>query len=222
MCILKDWGKVVTISGPRSGELPVLVKFALEETNFVNWSDPFLFLSQTPAMSDFIINLHINKYFNIIKIEPSNLFCMKPEDALKLEISSSLPGNYKVRNLDQIGVDFLTKIWKYTTTGTADYMKRSISKYISSGIYDSTNNNVVCAAFMPNFGMVCTLQTHPDHRRKGYATQVVKHIYKQAATRGLYPCLDTQIVDKVATAFHSSIPGNNIVCKLDYICHKIF
>lgn len=210
------------MSEPSDTEFSSEVQLALEYSYFVTWTEPFVFLSQNTKLTDFVIKCHIHKYFNIIKVYPNTLFAMNPEKAATLNLDLPSNSEFELKSLDShIGMEFLTSNWKYTAPGTKEYMTRNIKEYVSGGIFLKGEDIPVCGALLPNFGLLGSLSTLPEHRRKGFGSLVTKFIYKQAAERGYYPCLNCEINAKEATAFQKSLEGHKAVGRIDYICHKV-
>lgn len=186
----------------------------------LDWNERFVFLNVDLNVSDFLIKLNTRKFGNVIKIFPCYLFYMDPKDAAKIEVPSPTDPTVRVAPLDPIkAAEFLTKNWDYTGTGTKEFILNSVPNHVSAGVY-LPNGELACAAFMAAYGNVCTLVTHKDHRRKGYASLVIRYIFRELGKRGFHPSLETGITNHAGIAFHTSI-NPRIIGKVDYVCHKI-
>lgn len=178
-----------------------------------------MFLNIDPAISDFIINMNLRKFGNVLKIFPCYLFYINPEKAANLEVN--VDPNVTVAPMDIAkGTEFLTKNWDYTYPETSDYIMNSASKHVSAAVY-LPNGEIACAAFMAPYGNICTLVTHKDHRRKGYASLVMRYIIRESGKQGFHPSWETGITNYAGVGFHTSIdPAIEIIAKVDYVCHN--
>lgn len=114
----------------------------------------------------------------------------------------------------------MTKRWGYTKEGTDAFVRKCIERlpFGTGGVF-LPNGELASAAITPGIGVLSCLLTDENHRRKGYASLVIKYIFKEVAKHGLQPCLDAEITEHGAVAFHKSI-NPNIISKVDYVSHK--
>ncbi|CAL8102503.1 unnamed protein product [Orchesella dallaii] len=223
----EDWGSTISISAPvfPIPNIPSRVQEALQATDPVDWTKRFCVLNVDLAISDFIAKTSLRKFGNVIKIFPCDLYYMELEEALKINIDISSTPEVSLGPLSPLeGTQFLTRNWQYTKEGTDTFIRKSIENHISAGVYvrdekNKSKRELACVAISPGYGVISSLVTHPNHRRKGYASLVMKYICKQLAANGFYPSWDVEISDPTAVAFHKSL-NKQVAGKVDYISHK--
>lgn len=228
--LLKDWNCCVYISPPTSSfqkTLPTSVAFALEHSDYIDWSKPFVFVCVDLHISEFLMKHNIYKLGNITKIYPCNIFYMSPEDALKLDTSAPST-KVTLAPLDKTtGVEFLHNQWSHSMPGTKQFIQKTVENHISGCVYlpcdpsEDSVSNPVSAGVVPASGLLSCLVTDPSHRRKGYASLVTKFIFKQMASQGYHPCLDADISNQAANKLYHSIPGSRNIAQVHFVCHKV-
>lgn len=114
------------------------------------------------------------------------------------------------------GTPFIADNWKYGIKGkTTTFVRKSIESFVSGGLY-LENGELVAGAITPPLGLISMLHTDPNHRRKGYASKVMRFILRELAREGLEPCLTSEIDNKAAVKFHTSL-GLKPVGKVNFI-----
>ncbi|ODM91826.1 Glycine N-acyltransferase-like protein 3 [Orchesella cincta] len=224
----EDWGPTLSFSAPPlppTKEIPTRIQEALETTTILDWTKPFICVAVDLPISDFIVKLNTRKYGNNIKIFPSYLLYMDPKEALKLDVPTNLGGDppAELRSLSPLeGTQFLTKNWQYSKAGTDIFIRKCIENHVSAGVFVKNGDNTgefVCGVINPGFGLASSLVTHPDYRRKGYASLAMKYLIKNLAKNGFHPCWDVEMSETAAVAFHKSL-NPQIIAKVDYVSHN--
>ncbi|CAL8134638.1 unnamed protein product [Orchesella dallaii] len=218
----EDWDLMIFISAPE-GVISEDVRQALLSSDLINWDNPFIFAALQTHVTDLILSININEFGNIIKIYPCYLFHMEKKDALQLDITT--PTKVTVKSLEPVtGTPFITENWKYHNTKTYSFVRKSIERLPSGGVYmkgiNDKEDELVCGAITPGFGLVSMLHTDPEHRRQGYASTCMKYIFQQLALEGFVPCLASEICNTTAVNFHRSMGLQN-VARANFIGHKI-
>lgn len=77
----------------------------------------------------------------------------------------------------------------------------------------------MCGAIQPGFGMVSMLNTDPEHRRRGYATLAMRHLFKEVAKEGLLPCLDGECANENANKVYREKLGMKEIGKVGFILY---
>jgi len=119
------------------------------------------------------------------------------------------------------GIQFLVKRWKYSKTGTEEYVRRMLAKNPSSGLYskrDNEKNKVLSGILTNTNGLVGMLSTDPDERQKGYAVAVMRDLLKRMAIDGFYPCSALEEKNIASARFHEKV-GMKFSHKCDYLLH---
>lgn len=213
----------MTISAPSCvtngyTEISQSVKRAFECSSFIDWKQSFVLMNLPHAVSDFFIPLTLTKGRNLVKVLPCYSFNLDKEDALKSSIQSLPEGTVEPLQPEK-AIKFFGQNWSDFEGGSEGFLRKSLPYCVSSAVH-LENGEIACAGFVAPYGNICTVVTHPNHRRNGYGTVVMQHLFREMARRGLHPVWETSITDFCDWGFHMRLEPQFIRI-VDNVCYNV-
>ncbi len=92
--------------------------------------------------------------------------------------------------------------------------KSFIEKNGSAGLY--VDGLLVCGTILRNFGVLGSLYTVPEHKRKGYAVLTMQFAFKELAKNDIIPATTVVVRNKISQKLHEKL-GCKYGGMVDYI-----
>lgn len=150
--------------------------------NSIDFSDIHHFMSYPKNLEKFILDFISERQLGKIKfIDDLFVMRLKQEEALKLEIN--IPEGFELKKLSIEDLTKIHSIWSIKSLFVMDtkkYIEHCIQTNINVGLFDK-NNELLAWIMTFDFLSLMHLYTISDHRRKGYASLMVKAISKKMA-----------------------------------------
>ncbi|GJQ65986.1 hypothetical protein Trydic_g4079 [Trypoxylus dichotomus] len=170
---------------------------ALTRTKRIDWSRELI---QWYA----VLSRHVPMVLEVVKelnlpldhCTETGLWVIEKAKALQFEIKS--PPEVFISKLDKSHVSIVNYHWPHRYKGSDRYISAFISMNTCYGVFLKNNANLVCWVLKNHLGQLGILQTLAEHKRKGYATLVIKMMSKDIAGEGHDP-LGTVLVGNTAS-----------------------
>lgn len=91
------------------------------------------------------------------------------------------PDDIYIKELDKTHAEVVNKYWGHSHAGSIEYLTGLIDLNTAFGVFLKTDDSLVCWVLRNHYGVLCNLQTVPEHMRKGYATLIIKAMAKYIA-----------------------------------------
>ncbi|KAJ8924216.1 hypothetical protein NQ315_007007 [Exocentrus adspersus] len=130
------------------------------------------------------------------------------EEALRFEIEC--PEEVYMKQLDTTHAHFVNSLWPHRYEDSEKYVALLIEMNDSYGLFLKSTGELVCWVLLSMLGQLNLLQTVDAHKRKGYASIIVKHASKEMAKKG-YSAFGTIFIENEASvALFRSIGFRNL------------
>ncbi|CAG7785887.1 unnamed protein product [Allacma fusca] len=208
----KDLGRVICISRPPTAQNSPEVRHAFLTCDFIDWDESFLFTAVDTTVSSLVADISIIDKGNWTQVHPNDLYLISREDAANLKIET---GEFELKPINnKEGVDFIGTNWKYANENTPDYVEKSLSRGISSGVY--INGKIVAGALVTPDGLTGMLYCLKEFRGKGYGRIVMNQVMKEGAESQHIPCCCVEVRNEVSKAFQVKI-GFKLAARVNYV-----
>ncbi|KAH8413100.1 hypothetical protein KR009_007933 [Drosophila setifemur] len=114
--------------------------------------------------------------------DPTDLFYMKAEDALKLKVKA--PQGFVLRSLSVADAPLVNHEWPNHHLGSLYFIERQIRLCVSVGLYDEASQDLVAWCIRLQGGYLGALQVRETHKRRGFGSLVTREISHRLALRG--------------------------------------
>ncbi|XP_066157241.1 uncharacterized protein [Euwallacea fornicatus] len=157
---------------------------------------------------------------NVSYAEEMFVMCLEKEKALQFDITQC-PDEVYVAAIQPEDFQVIKQHWPYSWKSTERKLEDWTKLKNGFGVYLKSNNKLVSWVTSSCLGQMCALQTLDEHKKKGYAQLVIKHMAKYLAELG-FDCCGTVHPTNVASLELFSKLGFNSIYKCAYICivHK--
>jgi len=122
----------------------------------------------------------------------------------------------ELRPMDLVyGPEFLNNTWQFSSEGSLDYIKQTIERNITSGVY-TKDGRPISGVLTVAGGVMGVLYTDKAHRNKNYGKLCMQHLIKTLTKAGFVPCSDVECFNEASIKFHAKI-GMKPCSTVDYI-----
>ncbi|KAJ8924213.1 hypothetical protein NQ315_007004 [Exocentrus adspersus] len=127
---------------------------------------------------------------------PCQMFGISSQEALKFQIQC--PDDVYIKKLDTADAKLVDSEWPRRYENSEKFVKLLIEMNGAYGIYLKSNNKLASWILLSMMGQLALLQTLEAHKRKGYASVLVKYASKELAKKGYSP-YGTVMADNLAS-----------------------
>ncbi len=113
------------------------------------------------------------------------------------------------------GPAFINDNWHHATEGSIEYVKQSIERNITSGVY-TKEGRPVSGILLVAGGVMGLLYTDKAYRNKNYGKLAMQNLMKTLTLKGFAPCSAVEIFNEASIQFHAKI-GMKKCSTVDYI-----
>ncbi|RZC34221.1 CKS, FR47, and/or Acetyltransf 1 domain containing protein [Asbolus verrucosus] len=144
-----------------------------------------------------VIRVVDNKNLKISQSEvPYLMYAASPEEVGKFAITC--PPDVHVKKLDPSLGEQINSVWPHKFPGSEGFVSDLIEINGGYGLFLKGSDEPVAWVLKHCFGQVGMLQTDDNHKRKGYASLVLKALAKEMGGEGLWP-FGTVLADNSAS-----------------------
>ncbi|SPP79033.1 uncharacterized protein LOC117581982 isoform X3 [Drosophila guanche] len=156
-----------------------LLQQALE---LLDWSAGFKCSSIPSRHIQAVDNVVQSKQLELEFRDPTNLFYMKAEDALKLKVEPS--AGFILKSLSVTDAPLINEEWPNHHLGSLYFIQRQIRMCVNAGLYAEDSKELVAWCIRLQGGYLGALQVKSGHERRGFGTLVTREISHRLGTQG--------------------------------------
>ncbi|BFF96270.1 uncharacterized protein DMAD_13506 [Drosophila madeirensis] len=156
-----------------------LLQQALE---LLDWSAGFKCSSISSRHIQAVDNVVQSKQLELEFRDPTNLFYMMAEDALKLQVEP--PAGFILKSLSVADAPLINEEWPNHHLGSLYFIQRQIRMCVNAGLYAEESQELVAWCIRLQGGYLGALQVKSGHERRGFGSLVTREISRRLAAQG--------------------------------------
>ncbi|XP_068151065.1 uncharacterized protein [Drosophila tropicalis] len=156
-----------------------LVQEALE---VLDWSKGLKCSSIPMRHVQALENVIKEKELKIIFKDPTNLYYIKAEEALKLKVEP--PGGFHFKTLDVKDAQLINEAWPNRHLGSLYFIQRQIRLSVNVGLYADDTEELLAWCIRLQGGYLGALQVRESHKRRGLGSLLTREISHRIASLG--------------------------------------
>ncbi|XP_046672337.1 uncharacterized protein LOC124362148 isoform X2 [Homalodisca vitripennis] len=157
----------------------------LKEFSDVNWSQPLIFESIHERLIPELYKIISEKGLKINKNDRCYQLWLPP--AVAKHVMVELQSELYMMPLDANHTEMVNKHWEYSGPGTSLIIKETLTHNGGLGVLFRENDTFAGWAVEQHYGGIGMLYIHPEYRRQGYATELVKGMVSRLVDREIDP-----------------------------------
>ncbi|KAJ8924215.1 hypothetical protein NQ315_007006 [Exocentrus adspersus] len=150
---------------------------------------------------------------------PSHMFSISSEEALKYE--TQCPEQIYIKKLDKTHSDLINSLWPHRYENSEKHISLLIEMNGGYGLFSKSNNQLVSWVVISMLGQLTMLQTLESHKRKGYASILLRHASKELGKKG-FSAFGTVVVGNAPSVamFEKAGFKNMGIATYSYFCEN--
>lgn len=134
----------------------------------------------------------------------------------KFKIFFRCASDVYIKKLEPIAAKQINAVWPHRFVDSDKYLGGFIDVNGGYGVFLKSTNEMVAWVIKHAWGHLAMLQTEEEHKRKGYASLVIKALSKEIGEEGHWPIATVLLQNEKATNTFKKLGFSNIG-----ICHFV-